>query len=172
MCKRWDTPLILAKLARLDSGGQIVTRPLNSLREIFLWWHPGTNASLEQRLAALDLILTREPEVGWALLAKLLPHTTSSVSNPTAKPRWRDFGDLPDDAYTRRGQFTYASEMSGSCASGGEMLLDGTAGWHGCASCLGDCWSHTACVCGDHHASGRQRACLSTPMVLVREGLR
>jgi len=103
--------LILARLANLDPGGQLANRPINSLREIFLWWHPGTNAPLKQRLAALDLVLTREPEVGWALLAELLPGAVSSVSHPTAKPRWKDFGDLPEDARTRRGQLIYVSKI-------------------------------------------------------------
>ncbi|MBM4325726.1 MAG: hypothetical protein FJ118_01065 [Deltaproteobacteria bacterium] len=103
--------LLLARMARLDPGGKIHNRPINSLREIFLWWHPGTNASTEQRLAALDLILREEPETGWALLAKLLPGQVSSVSHPTAKPRWHDFGDLPEDSRTRLGQFNYASAI-------------------------------------------------------------
>lgn len=103
--------LILAKLASLDPGGKLANRPLNSLREIFLWWHPGTNAPLTQRLAALDLVLQREPEIGWQLLANLLPKAASIISHPTAKPRWRDFGDLPDDTRTRRGQFMYVSAI-------------------------------------------------------------
>ena len=57
--------LILSKLARLDPGLRIQNRPINTLREIFLSWHPGTNATPEERLAAIDLILAREPEIGW-----------------------------------------------------------------------------------------------------------
>lgn len=86
-------------------------RPINSLREIFLWWHLGTNTSIDQRLAALDLILARERQVGWALLAMLLPGVTPSFSRPTAKPRWKDFGDPPEDAHNRRAQFMYASAI-------------------------------------------------------------
>ena len=103
--------LVLAKLARLDPGGRMVNRPINSLRKIFLWWYPGTNASQEQRLAALDLILAREPQVGWELLATLLPHSVSSSTSPTAKPRWSNFGDLPEDTYTRRIQFQYLRQL-------------------------------------------------------------
>ncbi len=104
--------LILAKLAGLDPGGRMANRPINSLGEIFLWWHPGTTASPEQRLAAIDLILDREPDVGWALLAKLLPDARPSVvSFGTAKPRWRDFGDLPEDTRTRGGQVQFVSAI-------------------------------------------------------------
>ena len=103
--------LILAKLASLDPGGRMANRPINSLQEIFLWWHPGTNASLEQRLAAIDSILSSEPGVGWVLLENLLPKSHSSISHLTAKPRWRDFGAMPEDIRSRRGQFQYLSAI-------------------------------------------------------------
>lgn len=103
--------LILAHLARLDPGGRMLNRPINSLREIFLWWHPGTHASRDQKLAAIDLILARAPDVGWSLLAALLPDTRQSISHGTAKPRWADIGDLPEDMFTRNGQIRYASAI-------------------------------------------------------------
>ena len=59
---------ILARLAGLDPGGRLMNRPQNSLREIFLCWHPQTTATLEQRLNTLDTLLHREPDVGWKLL--------------------------------------------------------------------------------------------------------
>ncbi len=37
--------MILAGLAHVDPGGKLANRPLNSLREIFLPWHPNTNAT-------------------------------------------------------------------------------------------------------------------------------
>jgi hypothetical protein len=37
---------ILARLDKIDPGGSLSNRPLNSLRHIFLAWHPATNASL------------------------------------------------------------------------------------------------------------------------------
>lgn len=103
--------LILAHLARLDPGGRMVNRPINSLREIFLWWHPGTHASHDQKLATIDIILARAPDIGWLLLAALLPDTRQSISHGTAKPRWRDIGDLPEDMLTRNGQIRYASAI-------------------------------------------------------------
>jgi len=83
--------LILAKLARIDPGGRLSNRPINSLRSIFLSWTPCTNAPLRVRLAAIDTIIAREPAVGWELIVKLLPrgHDTSF---PTAKPRFREAG--------------------------------------------------------------------------------
>ncbi len=82
---------ILAQLARIDPGGKTSNRPLNSLREIFLAWQPGTSAILDIRLQALDLILERVPEIGWQLLIKLMPKS-HDTSFPTNEPIWRDFG--------------------------------------------------------------------------------
>lgn len=81
----------LAKLAGLDPGGRLVNRPQNSLREIFLPWHPSTAANAGRRFAALDLLRVREPEVAWTLLCNLLPETLGGIAHPTAKPRWRDW---------------------------------------------------------------------------------
>lgn len=100
--------LILAKLASIDPGGRWMNRPINSLADIFLWWHPGTNATVNQRLHVIDLILNRYPEIGWSLLAKLLP---GGLSFGTARPRWRDIGELPEDSRTRSGQAKYASAI-------------------------------------------------------------
>jgi hypothetical protein len=103
--------LILASLANLDPGGRLVNRPINSLQAIFLWWYPCTNASIETKVQTLDLIVLRYPEVGWSLLAKLIPEPRQSISHGTAEPRWRDFGDIPDECLTRAGQFQYASAI-------------------------------------------------------------
>jgi hypothetical protein len=83
--------LILAKLARIDPGGRLANRPINSLRAIFLSWTPCTNAPLRVRLAALDEIIAREPAIGWELIVKLLPKD-QDTSFPTAKPRFREAG--------------------------------------------------------------------------------
>lgn len=102
--------LILSRLASIDPGGRWANRPINSLADIFLWWHPGTNATIDQRLAVIDLILEKFPEVGWSLLAKLLPGGMSATSG-TAKPRWQDIDDLPEESRSRHGQAKYASSI-------------------------------------------------------------
>lgn len=93
--------LILAKLARLDPGGRLANRPIASLQGIFLCWFPNTNATLTQRLAAVDLILEREPNVGWDLLTTLLP-VRHGVGHPTAKPQYRELGSSEREAVTWR----------------------------------------------------------------------
>jgi hypothetical protein len=66
-------------------------RPLKSLEEIFLPWLPHTNAPYGLRMRVLDSVLTTEPDIGWKLLASLLPSFDGS-SMSTHKPRWRDSG--------------------------------------------------------------------------------
>ena len=82
--------LLLVRLARLDPGGKLLNRPLNSLREIFLPWCPQTTATLEQRLCVLDVIRDREPKVAWRLMVELLPEF-HGVAHRTAMPRWQDW---------------------------------------------------------------------------------
>jgi hypothetical protein len=96
-----DSALILARLAHVDPGGKLSNRPLNSLREIFLPWHPETNANLVTRLAVLDQITKQEPNVGWQLLIELLPGF-KSVAFPTAKPRYLEAGASDRENLTPR----------------------------------------------------------------------
>jgi hypothetical protein len=83
--------LILAKLSKLDPGGKLLSRPFNSLREIFLCWHPKTPATLQQRLRVIDTLLTREPMVAWQFLCSLLPEASREISGQIYQPRWRDW---------------------------------------------------------------------------------
>lgn len=82
--------LVLGSLARRDPGGRLANRPSASLRGIFLPWHPCTSATLEQRLTALDLLRSREPDVAWNLLMTMLPES-HSVGEVNARPSWRDW---------------------------------------------------------------------------------
>ncbi|MEQ1835636.1 MAG: hypothetical protein ABL862_04200 [Candidatus Nitrotoga sp.] len=81
--------LILAKLAAIDPGGRLSNRPINSLRSIFLSWTPNTNATLKQRLGALDYVINNAAAISWELLVTLLPRLHDS-SSPTAKPKFRE----------------------------------------------------------------------------------
>ena len=65
-------------------------RPKNTLAEIFLPWHPHTTASVEHRLAAIDALTARYPEIAWDLCVSLLPGQITH-STPTAEPRWRSW---------------------------------------------------------------------------------
>ena len=85
--------LNLARLARLDPGGTFANRPMRSLRDIFICWHPNTATPLNRRLRVLDTIRKKEPDVAWHLLMQLLPRHHSTVS-PTHRTKWGDW--VPD----------------------------------------------------------------------------
>ena len=93
--------LLLAGLARIDPGGKLGNRPINSLRDVFLPWHPCTNASLGQRLGVLDQLTVREPTVAWQLLLTLLP-TYHSVAQPTTRPQYREAGASERESRTNQ----------------------------------------------------------------------
>jgi addiction module HigA family antidote len=85
---------ILAKLTRLDPGGNLANGPKHSLAGIFCCWHPNTTAPLEERLKAIDGLVTRYPEVAWPLLLDLLP-TQHGIGHTGAEPRWRAKPERP-----------------------------------------------------------------------------
>jgi len=91
--------LILGKLAKLDPGGKLTNRPINSLRDIFLLWLPHTYAPIEQRLKVIDTLIGREPEIGWKLLVSLMPRN-HDICTPTHKTRWKKFSEKTEHAIT------------------------------------------------------------------------
>lgn len=96
-----DAASLLARLAVFDPGGKLTNRPLNSLREIFLPWHPNTNATLDQQLAVLRHLAKAFPDVTWELCLKLLPEPYS-VGHNNASPRYREWGASGKPVLTRR----------------------------------------------------------------------
>lgn len=91
--------LILARLTKLDPGGKLSNRPIRSLTDILLAWHPSTNANLDQRLEVLDLILNYEPIIGWNVLMNLMP-SSRSIAHSTHNPEWRDLGSSNKEVLT------------------------------------------------------------------------
>ncbi|MBU2901979.1 hypothetical protein [Maribacter dokdonensis] len=94
-----DTSLILLQLSRLDPGGNLSNRPLNSITEIFKPWHYQTLASYDERIAVLKYITEQEQETGWSLLIRMLPEH-HGVAHPTHKMRWRMFDKNTNLKYT------------------------------------------------------------------------
>lgn len=86
--------VILGGLAAIDRGGQWSNRPINSLTQILLPWLPQTCAKQDKRIASVKALLKNHPDIGWALLLKLLPEA-HQVSSETRKPTWRPF--VPED---------------------------------------------------------------------------
>lgn len=89
--------LILARLAHVEIKGNWGNTPKRSLLNIFRSWLPQTAADLDQRIAVLDTLISKEPEVAFDLLDDLA-HLGSDVAHPSARPSWRD-----DDVGAGRG---------------------------------------------------------------------
>jgi hypothetical protein len=92
---------ILIELAANDPGGQLVNRPLNSLTEIFLLWHPQTKASLDQRIEIFNMLQEKRRDVTSELLINLIPSPRSTATG-THKPKWRDDGAINDPRPTNK----------------------------------------------------------------------
>lgn len=83
----------LARLHDLDiDDGSYVNRPLASIKDIFLTWHPQTTASIDDRTQVLETIVERYPETSWELLVSLLPNSHEFTTG-TYKPRWRQWAN-------------------------------------------------------------------------------
>lgn len=107
-----EAGLILLKLSRLDPGGALSNRPINSISEIFKPWHYQTLALFTERMEILKYITEKEQEVGWALLIGMLPGP-SKVAQPTHKMRWRIFDKNVNLNYTYEEVFdTYSYVIS------------------------------------------------------------
>src|SRR6266545_4092941 len=102
--------LILAKLDRVDPGGKTQNRPARSLHEIFLPWHPGTNASMAQRFRVIDNICKREPPSAWKLLVSLVPQQMG-MAMQTAKPSRRDWAPDEEPTVTQRDYYKATVEV-------------------------------------------------------------
>lgn len=94
-----DASLVLLKLSRLDPGGSLSNRPLNSISEIFKPWHFQTLASFDERMEILKYITEKEKESGWSLLIRMLPDH-HGIAHPTHKMRWRMFDKNTNLTYT------------------------------------------------------------------------
>jgi addiction module HigA family antidote len=80
--------LILGKLAELKITDNWANKPENSLASIFRCWIPQTAATVDERIAALELLIRRHPQVGWRIcIDQFDPHST--IGDYTSRPRWR-----------------------------------------------------------------------------------
>lgn len=94
-----DVSLVLLKLSRLDPGGSLSNRPLNSISEIFKPWHFQTLAPYDERMEILKYITEKEKESGWSLLIRMLSDD-HGIAHPTHKMRWRMFDKNTNLTYT------------------------------------------------------------------------
>jgi DNA-binding transcriptional ArsR family regulator len=82
--------LILAALTKHDPGGRLANRPPESLRMIFLPWHPYTMATVPERLSAIDALYSQHPDTTFGLCVPFL-RGGPDTATPTPAPHWRDW---------------------------------------------------------------------------------
>ncbi len=94
-----DAADLLARFVEPERGSQI--EAFSVLCEIFRPWHPQSSASLEARLAAFEALDRDHPRVAAELLWTLLPLGGRDHAMDTARPRYREWANAPEDAPTR-----------------------------------------------------------------------
>ena len=79
---------LLARLSEQKIDDNWANKPESSLGSIFRSWMPQTAANVEQRIAALEALVRRYPDVGWRLcIDQFDPHST--IGTYASRPRWR-----------------------------------------------------------------------------------
>ena len=81
---------ILARLSYRKIDDNRSATPKNTLRSLFRFWMPDTDAAIDQRMRALDGLVARHPEIGWwiSLCVARRPRAYGIISR-CYRPRWR-----------------------------------------------------------------------------------
>jgi hypothetical protein len=89
---------VLARLAALDPepDGRSRPRPGGCLAEAFSLWAPRTCASVQLRLAVVNRLRPRLPDVAWSLMRAMIP-TRFAIAGPPHHPRWQDWPRTPPE---------------------------------------------------------------------------
>jgi hypothetical protein len=74
--------MALGRLQTVDPGGRLGNRPLSSLQAVFPGWIRHTSASLSDKVAAIEQICQRAPDVGWKLVLNIWPSQHAAVMPP------------------------------------------------------------------------------------------
>jgi len=83
--------IILARLDKIDSGGRLSNRPINSLHTIYNSWHYQTLATFKERISVLEYLSQHYAEVAWKILIKMLPVNHPTTASFSHQMRWRMF---------------------------------------------------------------------------------
>ncbi|CRI65399.1 conserved hypothetical protein [Thiocapsa sp. KS1] len=88
---RWMSRVaaVLGQMSHVQLPNNAGNSPFNSLLGIFRSWLPQTAATLEQRIAVLDKLMSIEPDIAFQLMDRLL-HRGPDVASPASKPNWRE----------------------------------------------------------------------------------
>ena len=81
---------LLGQLTELEPKDNIVNKPSESLLSLLRWWLPQTTATLEQRVAAFDLLASRHMKTAWMIAVSQFSNRPS-VAFDRRKPMWRGY---------------------------------------------------------------------------------
>ena len=98
---------VLARLALIDPSGRVTNRPVGSLADTFLPWFRLSEATDDDRLTVLGMLLSRFPEPGWKTLLRAYPSFLSDTVVSRQPPSWRPWRQdgVPRPTQTERRAF-------------------------------------------------------------------
>lgn len=98
---------LLARLAAFDPGGRLSNRPIESLQNVAAGWLPQSGATIDDKIAVIDRILHRQPDVGWKLAVGVWPDG-HAVAFPPHSPTYRDWAPAQQSVtYADWGRFIH-----------------------------------------------------------------
>ena len=120
----------LAELASRDHASHNhVNRPMNSLCSLLVPWWPQSATTLEERLATIDRVAGRWPDVGWRVLLSHL--ATYGMMTPHVPPEYREYDpgeghDIPPDQIAKQVEAVHerARTLAGNQSARLIALLD------------------------------------------------
>ncbi len=80
---------VLARLAAVDPGGNLVNRPSRTLHAILHPLMPQSGSTAEERVNLTQRLLEQQGQVGWPLALAVLDDASGGIIFPTAKPEVR-----------------------------------------------------------------------------------
>ena len=81
---------ILARLSYRNIDDNRSATPKSTLRSLFRFWMPDTDAAIEQRMRALDGLLVRHPDIGWWVSLCVARRPRKDKITPRCyRPQWR-----------------------------------------------------------------------------------
>ena len=81
---------ILARLSYRNIDDNRSATPKNTLRSLFRFWMPDTDAAIEQRMRALDGLVDRHPDIGWLVSLCVARRPRKDKIIPRCyRPQWR-----------------------------------------------------------------------------------
>lgn len=103
--------LCLARLSEVDLGGRTMSRPFNSLVDMYLGWVNNTSATHEERLQVLAKVLIPQyPKIAWRLMIAMLINNRRSTFG-ISKPEYREWSRDIERTTSIKAYFEYVGAI-------------------------------------------------------------